>query len=91
MRTRWSHKKRRIKRRKIGFSSECIERCGNKESGPSTNQCYGILKRGAVTVKLVHGPTIYSDIEDLIESQPVDKTIHEWEQSTVEAGHIMKH
>ena len=31
-----------------------------------------------------------SDIEDLIESQPVDKTMHEWEQSTIEAEHIIK-
>ena len=36
------------------------------------------------------GPTMYSDIEDLIESQPVDKTMHEWEQSTIEAEHIIK-
>ena len=34
------------------------------------------------------GPTMYSDIEDLIESQPVDKTMHEREQSTIEAEHI---
>jgi ParB family chromosome partitioning protein len=27
-------------------------------------------------------PTMYSDIEDLIESQPLDKIMHEWEQST---------
>ena len=33
---------------------------------------------------------MYSDIEDLIESQPVDKTMHEWEQSTIEAEHIIK-
>jgi len=36
------------------------------------------------------GPTMYSDIEDLIESQPVDKTMHDWEQSTIEAEHIIK-
>ena len=36
------------------------------------------------------GPTMYSDIEDLIESQPADKTMHEWEQSTIEAEHIIK-
>ena len=36
------------------------------------------------------GPTIYSDIEDLIESQPVDKTMQDWEQSTIEAEHIIK-
>ena len=35
-------------------------------------------------------PTMYSDIEDLIESQPVDKTMHDWEQSTIEAEHIIK-
>ena len=29
-------------------------------------------------------------IEDFIESQPVDKAIHEWVQSTVEAEHIIK-
>ena len=33
---------------------------------------------------------MYSDIEDLIESQPADKTMHEWEQSTTEAEHIIK-
>ena len=33
---------------------------------------------------------MYSDIEDLIESQPADKTMHEWEQSTIEAEHIIK-
>ena len=38
----------------------------------------------------VNGPTMYSDIEDLIESRPVDKTTHEWEQSTIEAEHIVK-
>ena len=39
-----------------------------------------------------HGqsPTMYSDIEDLIESQPTDKTMHDWEQSTIEAMHIIK-
>jgi site-specific DNA-methyltransferase (adenine-specific) len=36
------------------------------------------------------GPTMYSNIEDLIESQPADKTIHKWEQSTIEAMHIIK-
>jgi ParB family chromosome partitioning protein len=36
------------------------------------------------------GPTMYSDIEDLIESQPPDKTMHDWEQSTIEAKHIIK-
>ena len=35
-------------------------------------------------------PTMYSDIKDLIESQPVDKTMHDWEQSTIEAEHIIK-
>ena len=33
---------------------------------------------------------MYIDIEDLIESQPADKTMHEWEQSTTEAEHIIK-
>ena len=33
---------------------------------------------------------MYSDIEDLIESQPADKTMHEWEQSTIEAERIIK-
>jgi ParB family chromosome partitioning protein len=37
-----------------------------------------------------NGPTMYSDIEDLIESQPADKTMHQWEQSTIEAQHIIK-
>ena len=60
-----------------------LPKCGNKESGPSTNRCYGI-SRGAVTVTVI-GPTMYSDIEDLIESQQPDKTMHEWEQSTIEA------
>ena len=36
------------------------------------------------------GPTMYSDIEDLIESQPADKTMHEWEQSTIEAERIVQ-
>ena len=35
-------------------------------------------------------PTMYSDIKDLIESQPVDKTMHDWEQSTIEAERIIK-
>ena len=38
----------------------------------------------------MQGPTMYSDIEDLIESQPVDKTMHDWEQSTIEAEHIIR-
>ena len=33
---------------------------------------------------------MYSDIEDLIESQPADKIIHDWEQSTIEADRIIK-
>ena len=33
---------------------------------------------------------MYSDIEDLIESQSADKTMHDWEQSTIEADHIIK-
>ena len=36
------------------------------------------------------GPTMYSDIEDLIESQPPEKTMLQWEQSTIEAKHIIK-
>jgi site-specific DNA-methyltransferase (adenine-specific) len=34
---------------------------------------------------------IPAHISDLIESQPVDKALHEWEQSTIEAEHIIKH
>jgi hypothetical protein len=37
-----------------------------------------------------NGPIMYSDIEDLIESEPPDKTMHDWEQSTIEANHIIK-
>ena len=33
---------------------------------------------------------MYSDIEDLIESQQTDKTMHDWEQSIIEAEHIIK-
>jgi len=35
-------------------------------------------------------PTTYHDISDLIESQPTDKEYHDWQQSTIEAEHIIK-
>ena len=66
-----------------------LPRCGNKESGPNTNLCYGIL-RGAVTVTVTSKSNNVHDIEDLIESHPTDKTMHDWEQSTIEAEHIIK-
>ena len=31
-----------------------------------------------------NGPIMYTDIGDLIESQPVSKEVHDWQQSTVE-------
>jgi 16S rRNA G966 N2-methylase RsmD len=37
-----------------------------------------------------NGPTMFSDIEDLIESEPVDKTLHDWQQSTVEAERLIE-
>jgi DNA modification methylase len=37
-----------------------------------------------------NGPTMFSDIEDLIESEPVDKALHNWQQSTVEADRVIK-
>lgn len=37
-----------------------------------------------------NGPTMFSDIEDLIESDPVDKKLHEWQQSTVEAKRVIE-
>ena len=33
---------------------------------------------------------MYTDIGDLIESQPVSKEVHNWQQSTVEAQHMIK-
>jgi DNA modification methylase len=35
-------------------------------------------------------PTQYYDIHDLIESEPVDKALHPWRQSTIEAKHIIE-
>jgi ParB family chromosome partitioning protein len=37
-----------------------------------------------------NGPTIYKDMADLIESEQAEKNMHEWEQSTVEAAHVIK-
>jgi ParB family chromosome partitioning protein len=34
--------------------------------------------------------TIYQDVADLVESQAVSKDSHEWEQSTIEAEHMIK-
>ena len=34
--------------------------------------------------------TIYEDVVDLIESKPVSKDTHKWEQSTIEAEHMIK-
>lgn len=34
---------------------------------------------------------MFLDIHDYIESEPVDKEIHEWQQSTVEAEYIIEH
>ena len=34
--------------------------------------------------------TIYQDIADLVESKAVSKDSHEWEQSTIEAEHMIK-
>ena len=34
--------------------------------------------------------TIYQDVADLIESKAVSKDSHEWEQSTIEAEHMIK-
>jgi DNA modification methylase len=32
-----------------------------------------------------------NDISDIIKSEPVDKALHKWEQSTVEADHCIKY
>ena len=37
-----------------------------------------------------NGPTMFEDVAYLIESVPLKKHIHEWEQSTVGATHMMK-
>lgn len=37
-----------------------------------------------------NGPTMFRDISDFIESQQADKTIHPWEQSTIEVKHIIE-
>ncbi len=34
--------------------------------------------------------TIYQDVADLVESKAVSKDSHEWEQSTIEAEHMIK-
>jgi ParB family chromosome partitioning protein len=49
-----------------------------KLGGPDSNNTTGSL------------PTMYTDVEDFIISQPADKIIHEWEQSTIEADHVIK-
>jgi 16S rRNA G966 N2-methylase RsmD len=36
------------------------------------------------------GPTMFSDIEDMIESEPVDKNLHDWQQSSIEARRIIE-
>ena len=37
-----------------------------------------------------HGPTMYQDVADVIPSKAPLKDDHEWEQSTVEAEHMIK-
>ena len=37
-----------------------------------------------------HGPTMYHDVRDLVESKAVLKDNHEWEQSTKEAIHMIE-
>ena len=34
--------------------------------------------------------TIYQDVADLVESKAVSKDSHKWEQSTIEAEHMIK-
>ena len=36
-------------------------------------------------------PDMLNDIHDYIESKPVDKELHEWQQSTIEAEYMIKH
>ena len=33
---------------------------------------------------------MFSDTEDLIESQQISKELHDWQQSTIEAEHMIK-
>ena len=47
------------------------------------NQCYGTQKE--------INPNILDTMFDHIESNPPDKSCHEWAQSTVEAEHIIKY
>ena len=42
------------------------------------------------TIDDKHCPTMYEDVADLIESKPVSKDTHKWEQSTIEAEHMIK-
>ena len=43
-----------------------------------------------LTIDDKHCPTMYEDVADLIESKPVSKDTHKWEQSTIEAEHMIK-
>ena len=52
--------------------------------GRTINPYYG------TTRQVVTDQTMYTDIGDLIESQPVSKEVHDWQQSTVEAQHMIK-
>lgn len=36
-------------------------------------------------------PTMISDMDDYVESEPPDKDLHEWAQSPVEAEHVINH
>ncbi len=42
------------------------------------------------TIDDKHCPTMYEDVADLIESKAVSKDTHKWEQSTIEAEHMIK-
>ena len=53
--------------------------------GPITSLFYGTINR-TIEGKL----TIYQDVADLVESKAVSKDSHEWEQSTIEAEHMIK-
>ena len=53
--------------------------------GHITSLFYGTISQ-LLTEKL----TIYEDVADLIESKAVSKDTHEWEQSTIEAEHMIK-
>ena len=53
--------------------------------GHITSLFYGNINQ-ILKVKL----TIYQDVADLVESKAVSKDSHEWEQSTIEAEHMIK-